>query len=68
MKRDELLLFFTAEAIANSITEFKYCPEDIITIPSYFRKKADIFKRECEKLTDKKTARLLLKKIRPRQK
>ena len=30
-------IFVVVEAIANSITEFKYCPEEGITFLSYFR-------------------------------
>ena len=39
--------FFTAEAIVNSITEFKYCSEEGVTFPFYFRKNADLYKKEC---------------------
>lgn len=54
--------FVTAEAISDSITKFKYCPEDGIAFTSYFRRYADLFKWECEKWTDEKNVRLLLQK------
>lgn len=37
---------FTAEGIANSITEFKFNPEEGITFPAYFKRFETIFEKK----------------------
>ena len=47
---------FTAEGIANSITEFKFNPDEGITFPAYFRRFETIFEKKNAKaeLTNRK--------------
>ena len=54
--------FSPEETMDNSITEFKYCPEKGITFPSYFRRYADLYKKEMEKLDRRKKIWLILPK------
>ena len=54
---------FTPEFITESILGFKYDEQDNLTIDAYFQQFQDIFEKECSKLSDKKKARLLLRKL-----
>lgn len=55
--------FFSAEGIANSLSEFKYDPEKGDTFPAYYRRFETIFTKRCEKWLDEKKITLLLQKM-----
>lgn len=54
---------FTAEGIANSITEFIFNLEEGVTFPAYFRRFETIFEKKCEGWTDEQKVSLLLQKL-----
>lgn len=59
--------YFTAEGIANSITEFVYDPENGITFQAYFRRFETIFNKRCETWSDEQKVGLLLQKLGPNE-
>ena len=55
--------FFTAEGIANSISEFKYSSEEGITFPEFYRRFETIFSKRCASWSDEQKVSLLLQKL-----
>ena len=57
--------YFTAEGIANSISEFTYDPDNGVTFQAYFRRFENIFTKRCATWSDEQKVGLLLQKLGP---
>ena len=62
---NSFIISFTLDAVANSIGEFTYYPEEGINIASYFWRYEEIFRSECKIWIDEIKVRLLLRKLSP---
>ena len=62
-KENPVNSYFSAEGIANSITEFKFDPDEGITFPAYFRRFESIFEKKCQSWSDEQKVILVLQKL-----
>ena len=51
-EREKCSNTFSAESIANSLSEFIYKPEEGITFPAYFKRYETIFSKRCQSWSD----------------
>lgn len=54
---------FSAEGIANSLSEFIYEPDSGITFPAYFKRFETIFTKRCQHWSDEERVTLLVQKL-----
>ena len=54
---------FSAEGIANLLSEFIYKPEEGITFPAYFKRHETIFAKRCQSWCDEEKIMLVLQKL-----
>ena len=54
---------FSAEGIANSLSEFIYKPEEGITFPAYFKRYKTIFAKRCQSWSNEEKIMLVLQKL-----
>ena len=54
---------FSAESIANSLSEFIHKPEEGITFLAYFKRYETIFEKRCQSWSDKEKIMLVLQKL-----
>ena len=59
-KRAKQRKFFLLDSVINSISEFKYSPEDEVTFTVYFRSYEKVFQKDCATWSDEMKIRLLL--------
>ena len=55
--------FFMGEGIINSISEFKYSPEEGIKFPAFYQRFETIFSKWCASSLDEQKVSLLLQKL-----
>ena len=54
---------FSAEGIANSLSDFIYKPEEGITFPAYFKRYETIFAKRCQSWSNEEKIMLVLQKL-----
>ena len=54
---------FSAEGIANCLTEFQYDPQNGSTFPNYYRRFETIFTKRCHDWSDEEKVTLLMQKL-----
>ena len=62
-EQEKSLNTFSAEGIANSLSEFIYKPEEGITFPAYFKRYETIFAKRCQSWSDEEKMMLVLQKL-----
>ena len=62
-KREKGLNTFSAEGIANLLSEFIYKPEEGITFPAYFKKYETFFAKSCQSWSDEEKIMLVQQKL-----